>query len=143
MSSIAETWKTSFAHKVAHKALLWGGMASGVALTLALAFVARSTGAHTRGLILAMVAINIVMLVPWSFRTMPQWLYAGLAIARGFHWVVNLMFAGFGLLLLAHAGEPHRAVAFGVLSLMFVMWAAAARRLTHRDDETTADLPAN
>ncbi len=141
MSSFADSWKSSIAHKIAHKALLWGGMASGVALTLALVFVARSAGAHTRGLILAMVAINIVMLVPWSFRTMPHWLYAALAIARGFHWVVNLMFACFGLLLLAHAGEPRRAVAFGILSLMFVMWAAAARRLTHRNLAGAAPLP--
>lgn len=133
MSTIAETWKTSFAHKIARKVLLWSGMGSGVAITVALAFMARSTASHTRGLIFAMIAINIVMLIPWSLRTMPQWLYAALAIARGFHWVVNLMFACFGLLLLAHAGAPRNAVAFGVLSLMFALWAAAARRLTHRD----------
>ncbi len=138
MSSIAETWKTSFAHKVAHKALVLGGMASGIAITLALAFVAGSAPAHTGGLIYAMIAVNIVMLVPWSFRTMPQWLYASLAIARGFHWIVNLMFAGFGLLLLAHSNELRNAIAFGMLSFMFALWAAAARRLTHRDAEPVA-----
>jgi hypothetical protein len=141
VSSIAETWKTSTTHKIAHKALVWGGMASGIAITMALMFVSRSAPGNTRGLIFAMVAINIVMLIPWSFKSMPQWLYASLAIARGFHWVVNLMFACFGLLLLAHAGEPRRAIAFGLLSLMFVMWAAAARRLTHRDVEELAPLP--
>jgi FtsH-binding integral membrane protein len=135
VSSFAQTWKTSFAHKVAHKALIWSGMASGIAITLALAFIARTAAVHTGGLIYAMIAVNIVMLVPWSFRTMPEWLYGGLAMARGFHWIVNLMFAGFGLLLLAHAHELRSAIAFGGLSIMFALWAAAARRLTHRDPE--------
>jgi hypothetical protein len=138
VSSIAETWKTSIAHKVAHKLLVGSGMASGIALTLALAFVARSAPLHTGGLIYAMITVNIIMLIPWSFRTMPQWLYATLAIARGFHWIVNLMFAGFGLLLLAHAAELRSALAFGLLSFMFAVWAAAARRLTHRDLEPVA-----
>ena len=133
MTSMVQAWNDSTAHKVAHKLLLWSGMASGIALTLVLAFMARSTGANARGLILLMVGVNIIMLVPWKWQSMPQWLYAPMAIARGFHWIVNLMFGGFGLLLLAHAGAPRRAIAFGVLSLMFVLWAAAARRFTHRD----------
>jgi hypothetical protein len=132
VTGMCETWNKSAAHKLAHRALLWSGLASGIALTLVLAFLARSTQANTRGLILLMVAVNIVMLIPWKWQSLPQWAHAPLAIARGFHWIVNLMFGGFGLLLLAHAGAPRRAVAFGVLALMFVLWAAAARRLTHR-----------
>jgi hypothetical protein len=134
MSSLAEMWEHSRVHKIAHRLLLWSGMASGLTLTLVLAFMARSTGEHTRGLILLMVLVNILMMVPWQWKSMPQWLYAPMAIARGFHWIVNLMFGCFGLLLLAHAGAPRRAIAFGVLSMMFVLWAAAARRLSHRDD---------
>lgn len=119
--------------KLARKALLWSGLGSGIALTLVFAFLARSTHANTRGLIFIMIAINLAMLVPWKWQSLPQWLHAPFGIARGFHWVINLMFGCFGLLLLTHAGQPKRAVAFGVLSLMFVLWAAAARRLTRRD----------
>ncbi len=133
MTSIKAAWDNSRTHKIAHRLLLWSGLASGITLTLVLAFLARSTGTNARGLILLMVAVNIIMLVPWRWQSMPQWLYAPMAVARGFHWIVNLMFGGFGLLLLTHAGAPRRAIAFAVLSLMFVLWAAAARRFTHRD----------
>lgn len=138
MRSFAEFWETSLTHRVAHRGLMWLGLACGVTLTAVLAFLAHSAGANARVLIVAMIATNVVMIVPWNWSALPRWASTGIAIARGFHWIVNLMFAFFGLIMLMHADDPRRAIAFGVLSMMFALWAAAARRLTHRDPADVA-----
>ena len=118
------------AARIVGKAMLWSGIASGIALTAMQAYVAQFARAEGRTLLLVMIVVNIAMLTPWNWRTLPGWLVTGLSVARGFHWVLNLMFGALGLLLLAHAGTQRRAMAFAALSLMFVLWAAAARRLT-------------
>lgn len=116
--------------RLARRALLWAGFGSGVALTAVLAFITPLTHGHGRVLMLVMLIVNIAMLTPWNWRTLPQSLCAFLAVLRGFHWVINLVFGLLGLLLLTHASSPRRALAYAALSLMFVLWAAAARRLT-------------
>ena len=123
-----------------HMALLAGGLASGVALTVLLSVVAYYAQGHNRALVLILIVGNLFVMVPWHLRTMPQWFDAGLAIARGFHWIVNLIFASLGLLLLSHAGQPKRALAFGTLALMFVLWARTARWLTYRGSATDLEL---
>ena len=130
MYCVAEDRTQSVWRRIAGRALMWSGFASGVALTILLGYIAFMVHGHGRSLMLLMVGVNLLMLTPWQWRALPAWLYAGLAVARGFHWAVNLMFGSLGLLLLVHAGAPRRALAFGIVSMMFVLWAAAARRLT-------------
>lgn len=116
--------------RLARRSLLWSGFASGIALTALMAYVASLTHGHGRVLLVVLLAVNIVMLTPWNWRTAPHWLCAALAVARGFHWAVHLVFAMLGLILLTHASSPRRALAFATMSLMFAAWAAAARLLT-------------
>ena len=140
MDCVKSARPASGSGKVIQKVMLYSGFASGIVLTVMLGAVAWLAPGHYRPLLLVMIVGNIFMMVPWHRWTMPQWFNAGLAIARGFHWVVNLIFASLGLLLLTHAGHPKRALAFGALALMFVLWAGAARRLTYRGYPPDAEL---
>ena len=140
MSFVDEAKVPGKARRLAHKVLMWSGIASGVALTLMLSSIAVLTQGHHRGLVVVMILANIVMMVPWQRWPMPQWFDSALAVGRGFHWFVNLVFATLGLLLLAHAGHPKHALAFATLAAMFVLWAATARRLTHRETPAQPEL---
>ena len=112
------------------RGLVWSGFGSGVALTALLAFIVPLVHGQSRAMLLIMLAVNVVMLLPWNWRTLPRPVCACLAILRGFHWAVNVVFGFVGLLLLPHAATPRRALAYAALSLMFVLWAAAGRRLS-------------
>ena len=105
----------------------------GVVLTGLLIVVAvLAQGSHW-GLVIAMVVANIFMMVPWHVWPMPRWFEALLAIARGFHWIVNILSALLGVVLLTHTGHPKPAMVLASLAIMFTLWASAARRLTYRE----------
>ena len=122
--------RQSWVELLARQALFAIGLVSGVALTVTLTVLAWRTPHNGRVIMIVMIVMNLFMLMPAVWRALPGWLHTGLAVARGLHWVINLAFAGLGLLLLMHAQSPRRALALMALSLMFVLWAAAARRLT-------------
>lgn len=115
--------------RAAKSVLLWGGLASGVVLTVltAAAWFAPGRG---HAVFAVLIILNILMLIPWVWRALPNWLYATLAVVRGFHWAVNIGLASLGLLMLLHASAPRRALAFAVVSMMFLLWASAARKVT-------------
>ena len=133
MDCVASAKEPGRVRQFLHQGFVFCGLVCGLTLTCTMAYAALFARTPCRSLLIVMIAANLLMMVPWHLLPMPQWFEAGLAIARGFHWVVNLMFASFGLFLLTHAGQPRRAMEFGAIALMFALWAAAARRITYRD----------
>lgn len=130
MSGVAADNTRILFGRIARSVWLGLGVACGIALTALLGAAAYHSHDQHRSFVYVIIAINILMLVPWQWRKLPEWLYASLAVARGFHWAINLGFAALGMLLLFHAHAPRRALAFAIVSVMFVLWAGAARRLT-------------
>jgi len=130
MCDVATDNKRTLLGRIARSAWIGMGVACGIALTGLMGAAVWYSHGHGRSFIAVIVAINLLMLVPWQWRKLPKWLHASLAVARGFHWAVNLGFAMLGILMLFHAHAPRQALAFAIVSAMFVLWAGAARRLT-------------
>jgi len=135
MQCVSDKYAQSLPGRIAGRAVKWSGLGSGLVLTAVLAYIGVTMQGHGRSLLAVMVAANLLMLAFGAWRAFPVWLRAGLSVARGFHWTVNLMFGCLALVLLFHASSPKRALTLGIVSMMFVLWAAAARRLTQGHDQ--------
>lgn len=125
--------------KAAEMVIVALGLVCGVALTMVLLRSALLVPPAARTLVVALTAINLIVLAGAVLPRPSKWMVSLIQVACALNWIAGIFIGCYSLGWLFKTNTSYATVIYMIAALMFVLWSAASRRVVLR---RLAALPA-